>query len=441
MKSAKNWLQRQKKGNEMSLKKRLLTRRSPGEPYRIVKERLSGTNADLTSFLFHYGGNVYAFSYEKRGRRQHTLIDAGDSRYRNQMPSILAENEVNPANIERIVITHHHGDHCGLAGALAKESEAKVLLHSNFRSFVEEEVSQEQHRWLGGFDPSELKECDIEYLVPSDTKGVVNIGGVGFPSLVEPIGIGEARRLFILACPESTLTHSPSQLIVLYSSGSHLHTYEGTHDGSRPTDDMLFSGDLWLMRGPLFDRRMGNLSRRFRRGFYQIKHSVSGKGTRWRDPREQDTKAKEALKRGFCLIRVKPGHGEEFIGSRIIPNSLLAERDLLTELGYSHADKSILRSRGLASKIANIMEHAYTSFVQEILFWKELGYSLDEIYELLVRIYKEQGGGGPLVEQDRKQRREKLKTTLARLRNDEAESDELHQLAESTLSELEGIDH
>jgi len=424
----------------MSQKKRLLAKRSAAEPYSITKERLSGTNADLTSFLFHYGGNVYVFSYEKMGRRQHTLIDAGDSRYRNQILPILAENEVNPANIERIVITHHHGDHCGLAGALAKESKAKVLLHSNFRSFVEGEVSQEQRRWLGSFDPSELKGCDIEYLLPSEGRGVINIGGVGFPSLVESIEIGEVGRLLILACPASTLTHSPSQVIVLYSPGSYLHTYKGTHNDFRPTDDMLFSGDLWLMRGPLFDRRMRHPSLRFRLGFYRIKHFVSGKGMLWRDPRKEDPKAKEALKRGFCLIRVKPGHGEEFIGSRIIPNSLLAQRDLLIELGYSlNADKSILRSRDLAPKIATIMEHAYTSFIQELLFWKELGYSSDEIYKLLVRIYKEQSGGGPLVEQDRKERREKLKATLVKLRNDQAESDELRQLADSTLSELRRV--
>ncbi len=419
----------------MRSKERFLKERSPKEPYRIVKERLGGTNADLTSFLFLLGGNVYAFSYEKMGRRQHTLIDTGDSRYRDDILSILTENEVNPANIERIVITHHHGDHCGLVGKLARESRAKVLLHANFRSIVEGEVSREQRRQLGSFDPSELKECDIEYLFP-DGRGVINIGGVGFPSLVEPIEIGEAGRLLILGCPDSAVTHSLFQMIALYSLDGYSHTHEGTHDGHLPTNDIIFCGDLWLMTGPRFDRRMRDSNLNFGRIFDRIKHLVSGDYMTWIDPRNQDPKAKEALKKGFSLIRVKPGHGEEFIGSRIIPR-LLAERDILTELGYSrNSNKSKLKSKDLAPKIDAIEERAYKGFVQELLLWKKLGYTLNEISELLVRIYKEQNGGGYLVRQDRKERRQKLEETLRRLRDDPAESDELHQLAQSALSEL-----
>jgi len=167
---------------------------------------------------------------------------------------------------------------------------------------------------------------------------------------------------------------------------------------------------------------------------------VSVRGMLRRDPREQDAQAKEALKRGFCLIRVKPGHGEEFLGSRIIPSSLLADRDILIQLGYSlDRDKSILRSKDLAPKVATMREQAYTSFVEELLLWRELGYTSSEIGELLVRIYREQSGGGALVEEDRKERRERLKAMLARLKEDEAESGQLRQLAESTLSELKRL--
>ena len=193
------------------------------------------------------------------------------------------------------------------------------------------------------------------------------------------------------------------------------------------------------MRGPLYDWGMRDVVRQFRYGFHQMKGLMPGRSMPRRDPREQDARTKEALKRGFSLIRVKPGHGEEFLGSRIIPDSLMAECDLLIELGYPmDADKSILRSREFAPRVATIREQAYTRFIEELLLWKELGYTSSEISGLLVRIYKEQSGGGPLVERDRKERRERLKATLARLRDDEAEPDELHQLAETTISALRG---
>jgi len=423
----------------MSEKKDMPSKSSPGKPYRVVKERLHGTNTDLLDFSFHRGANLYVFSYEKGRERRHTFVDAGDSRYRDKILPALVENDINPGNIERIIITHRHPDHCGLADLLAGESGAKILVHSNFRSFVEGEIGQEQRRWLGDFDPSRLKECDIEYLPQSKTGEVVSIGGVDFPILIEPIKIGEAGKLAILACPESIPTHSPDQIIVLYSPKNDPYRYGERYQGFRPTDDILFPGDLWLMRGPLYDWGMRDVVRQFRYGFHQMKGLMPGRSMPRRDPREQDARTKEALKRGFSLIRVKPGHGEEFLGSRIIPDSLMAECDLLIELGYPmDADKSILRSREFAPRVATIREQAYTRFIEELLLWKELGYTSSEISGLLVRIYKEQSGGGPLVERDRKERRERLKATLARLRDDEAEPDELHQLAETTISALRG---
>ena len=159
-----------------------------------------------------------------------------------------------------------------------------------------------------------------------------------------------------------------------------------------------------------------------------------------RNHREQDSVAKEALKRYYCLARVKPGHGDEFIGSRIIPNSLLASRDLLAKLGYPFdAGTSMLQARDLATKIASIKREAYSYFVKELCLWLELGYTLDDISRLLVRIYREQSGGDRLVKKDRKQRREELKDTLSKLRDDTTQNNGLRQLAESTLVELRRV--
>ena len=101
----------------------------------VIKEQLGG-GAHLTSLLFRPGGNVYVLTYQKDGQKKHTLVDAGDYRYHGDMLGILVENDADPTNIERIIITHRHPDHTGLAYLLARESGAKITAHHAFRSFV-----------------------------------------------------------------------------------------------------------------------------------------------------------------------------------------------------------------------------------------------------------------------------------------------------------------
>ena len=64
------------------------------EPYKILKERLAGSSTELTTFYFHRGANIYAFTYNKEGVKKHTFIDSGDSRYRNKILSILVKNNL-----------------------------------------------------------------------------------------------------------------------------------------------------------------------------------------------------------------------------------------------------------------------------------------------------------------------------------------------------------
>jgi len=424
----------------MSKKKISADSRLPAYPHRVVKQQLRHLSVELTSFFFRYGANIYVFSYGKESEKRHTFIDTGYTSHRNQIFPILTENGINLNNVERIIITHRHSDHCGLAGLLASQSGGKIIAHSNFKDFVDGNISREERKWLGGFDPSHLKSCDMEYLDQSDISGSINIGGVDFPCMGKPIEVGNGCRLEIFTCPESDPTHSPDQLIVLYSPRGHPYTPytgENTDENFRPTDEIIFSGDLWLMKGPIFERSLRNFKHNLRFIFYRLMNRLSGSNALRRDPREQDAEAKEALKQGFCLINVKPGHGEEFLGSNIIPKTLFADRDLLVKLGFSiDQGKAILRSRSLASKVTELREKAYFSFVDELHLWMKMGYSLSEISGLLVRIYQEQSGGGQVVEEDRKERRERLKETLIRLREDRAESEDIHQIAGFALSAL-----
>ncbi|MFC1534372.1 MBL fold metallo-hydrolase [Thermodesulfobacteriota bacterium] len=404
--------------------------------YKIVKENLKSVNADLTSFYFRPGGNIYVFSYEKEGLRRHTFIDAGDKLYRNQLLSLLSENDINPAYIDRIIITHRHNDHCGLTDLLATESNAKIVVHPAFRDFIEGRFSREDRWWLRGFDPTKLKEYNIEYLSQTNGNKSRKITGVDFPCLGEPIEIGEGGRLEILACPESTQRHSPDQIIPLYSPSGQLQTQGKANEDFQPTDDIVFSGDLWLMQGPIYDfSPIRHIRRILRFKYYQIKSWKSGKPVERINVQEQDAEAKDALKNGFNLVRVKPGHGEEFVGSRIIPQSLMAKRDLLFKLGFSvDEDKSILKGSEVAPRVAALGEQAYARFIKELQVWLEWGYTSDEISGLIARIYEEQKGGRGPVKKDRAERREVINATLARLRNDSAESDELNRLSETALS-------
>jgi hypothetical protein len=407
------------------------------DPCKIVTERLGDSQSELKTFSLKHSANFSVFSYEKGGVRRHTFIDAGDFIYRDRILDILNDNNIKPGNIERIIITHHHIDHCGLAGVLAGESGAKILVHANFRSFVEGEITRELRPWLGSFVPARLQRHNIVYLNPSGEDTSVPISGIHFPRLSEPIQIGDDGCLEILACPESADTHSSNQLIVLYSPNSHSCAPEKENGGFRPTDDIIFSGDLWLMQGPLFEKSLRHYYRLMKVAFTKAIGFLSGNPMQRWDPREQDTEAKEALKHGFPLIRVKPGHGEEFLGTRIIPTGLLADRDVLLALGYPmDKDKSILQEGRLASKVSDILEKAHASFVEELLLWMEQGYEANEISALLVRIYREQEGGGSLVDEDRKERRVRLKQTLARLRDETAGTESLRQIAEMTLPKL-----
>jgi len=414
--------------------------RQKEDPYKVSSELIDDGDTELTCFFFHHGANFYVFSYKSAGIRRHTFIDTGDPRYQDRMLSILTKHKINPEHIERIIITHRHYDHCGLADLLSGISGAKVLVHSNFRDFIEGPVSEEDRIWLGGFEPSRLRKCRIEYLSPSEGNPPVRVDGLDFPRLTKLIPIGDTGSLEILACPESTTMHSPDQIIVHYRPRSPHDMDENIAGKDRPASHILFSGDLWLMHGPLFSKSFRDFSWRLRLASGQVKGILSGKKRPRRDPRLQDSQAKEALKYEFCLIRVMPGHGEDFIGTRMIPFCFLCDRDLLVELAYGMDEKkTLLKSDNLVQKIKTIREKAYAGFVKELLLWKAFGYSTMEISDLLTRIYQEQKGGGPLVQEDRRERRQRIRETLARVRDEGTSADGFRDLAETTLLKLENM--
>ena len=407
---------------------------------KTIHEQLGPGGLELTSIYFRYGGNIYIFSYQKDGVRKHTLIDTGDKRHSDSIMPLLEEANVDPKAIERIIITHSHPDHYGLAHILAKPSGATIMVHHNFEDAIEANRNIFERNLLGLRNPQELKQCKIEYLSSQKGGCSVKISGLDFPRVAEPVSFGGNARLDILSIPESEATHTRDQLISIYSVRDHSRPETEAPQGYRPSDDILFSGDLWLMRGPLFDRKMKGISFYIRRGLYRVKSLFAGRGFRSVTVIEQDMAVKEALKGNFSVVRVKPGHGEEFLGSRILPFGLPADSDLLKTLGYgSDIDSARAKDSQLELKIADLLEQAYAGFIREVQTWQKQGYSYTEITEFMVRIYKEQYGGSKAVAYDRKQRKERLKTTLSRLQKDKDVPAAFRQLAETTLEKLAEI--
>ncbi|MHB8842732.1 MAG: MBL fold metallo-hydrolase [Candidatus Aquicultor sp.] len=412
----------------------------PEDPYKITSQPVDDSGTVLTCFFFNRGANFYVFSYHHKGSRRHTLIDTGDPMYRDRIESILANQGIDPEGIERIIITHRHHDHCGLSDLLALKAGATILVHANFRNFIEGPLTAEDRLWLRGFEPARLRRCRVEYLSPREGNPSAVINGLDFPFLSKSIPVGGAGHLEILACPESDTMHSPDQIIVHYGPHSLHNRHDNQPAGERPANHILFCGDLWLMHGPLFSKSFRAFSLHMRMASRQLRGIISGQKRIRRDPRIQDTQAKESLKHGFSLIRVMPGHGEAFLGTRMIPLCFLCDRDLLVELGYSmNEKKSILKSESISKQVKALREKAYAGFIKELLHWKASGYNPKEMADFLIRIYLEQHGGGPLVNEDRKERRQRIKETLTRLSDERDGAVELKTVADSALAGIKRI--
>ncbi|MFH1639788.1 MAG: MBL fold metallo-hydrolase [Chloroflexota bacterium] len=394
------------------------------QPYLIKTEKLKGTATLLQSFFFNLGCNIYALSYRKNGRMMHTLIDTGEKRYKPHILKLLRDNSIEPANIERILLTHHHFDHSGLVDVMCIISDARILVHPNFSG---ESIELDMSRFGK----------HIEWLAPAQESRVRNIGGLSFPILGEPVDIGEGARLEILGLPEGdTLTHTVDQLLFLYTPANSPDTLAKIGRDFKPVDEILFSGDLWLMHPPgFFEDTMHGL---------KISELIQQRRRRF-DFRPQNRREKDALKKGFGLITVKPGHGPEFLGSRIM-GTLLARRDILVKLGFDENEKKhVLNDREMDSSIRELEEKTYQDFLKELQLWLKptdqagFGYQGEQVAGFLRRMYREQTGGGDLVGQDRKERRVDLKGKLARLSADREQPEELRTVAALALSMIEKV--
>lgn len=140
-----------------------------------------------------------------------TIVDTGIARpdIRDQLETGLAEHGLRVEDIDRIILTHWHPDHTGLAGDIQARSEATVHIHTEDAPLVEQDDEALQARQCSLFDEWGMPSTARETLRPH-----LDIGEIaGRPPTVETFTDGEridvgSVELEVLATPGHTAGHS-----------------------------------------------------------------------------------------------------------------------------------------------------------------------------------------------------------------------------------------
>lgn len=184
---------------------------------------------ELSNAAFEGDNNAYLFA----DGPETVLIDTGDwlEGTEGQLESALEERGIEFADVDRIFLTHWHGDHIGLASAIQDASGATVYVHEDDAPLVggDEAAWDEMH---------DLQEQYFdEWGIPEDGQEVLFNLMQGSPYLddppeVTPIEDGDS---FEFNGHELTAVHAPG-----HAAG--LCLYEATLDG----EDVAFTGDALL---------------------------------------------------------------------------------------------------------------------------------------------------------------------------------------------------
>ena len=181
-----------------------------------------------------------------------TLIDVGPrfGPAQEALREALAARGYQLSDVKRVILTHAHSDHCGLAGELATESGAEVLTHpANFLLLAD--YAEERERWLAfyaalmreaGMPPEQIVQVDrlrrgmSNYIAPVRPTGAltegdtVRLGGEDWQVLHTP---GHAGGLICLYQPQRRLLISSDHLLRDVSSNPLVEPPE-REGGERP---------------------------------------------------------------------------------------------------------------------------------------------------------------------------------------------------------------
>ena len=211
---------------------------------------------ELSNSAFEGDNNAYLFAEGS----ETVLVDTGDwlRETRRQMEEALATRDIGFADIDRIFLTHWHGDHIGLASEIQDASGAPVYVHSADAPLVagDESAWEEMH---------DMQEQYFEqWGIPEDGQSILFELMESPPYLENPPDVTaiEDGDTFTVNGKELKAVHAPG-----HAAG--LCMYETTIDGER---DVL-TGDALL---PQYTPNVGGADIRVERPLAKYLKTLSG---------------------------------------------------------------------------------------------------------------------------------------------------------------------
>ncbi len=108
------------------------------------------------------------------GAPEYTLIDAGIPHKADEILSSLANIGVQPLQVKRIILTHHHWDHVGSLWEIKKRTGAKVVAHPRDAEYItgrrirrapRQPLGKIAYTLVGLVGAREIPNVDVDYLV------------------------------------------------------------------------------------------------------------------------------------------------------------------------------------------------------------------------------------------------------------------------------------
>jgi glyoxylase-like metal-dependent hydrolase (beta-lactamase superfamily II) len=140
-------------------------------------------------------------NYLIKGKDGYLLIDTGIGKDYNWFLNKIKSLDIDPMNINHILITHHHSDHTTFLNQLLKDTNAKLIIHKNEMDFLASGKNT-----LGKFKPSLFFKFVNSFIKPF------------FPSSFSPV---EARvsDIILYGDDETTLKEIGIDGVILHTPG------------------------------------------------------------------------------------------------------------------------------------------------------------------------------------------------------------------------------